>query len=83
MFCLIRSANTRTVLEIEQAPNDPPALLYGLPGTGPPKRLTIGVDLTFEDVSARSFKRGNAEVLHLQTAEWVVAGSLRAAKMKD
>ena len=47
------------------------ALLHELPGNGPPKRLTVGVKMAFEDVSIRCFKRSNSEVLRVETAAWV------------
>ena len=71
VFCVLRSSETRTVLKIEHTPNSPPSLLHGLPGDGPPKRLTVSLDLTFEDILIRHFKQANTEVLRIQTAAWV------------
>ena len=101
IFCSMRSSETKTILEIEYTPNDPPVLLHGLSGnrppspssckwqskrhkleatrhklyiTGnePPKRINVGVEAAFEDILVHCSTRGNAEVLRIQTATWVV-----------
>ena len=78
VFYMIRCAATGTILKVEDTPNAPPALLHGLPGHGPPKRLSLGFKMAIEDVSVQCVKQETASAassLHAAvTTRYRVAG---------